>query len=311
MISLLQSSTLDDARIIFLSILLEALPFLLLGALIASLIEVFLGEDVIRRYLPGNRLLQMLAASFLGLIFPLCECAIIPVARGLMRRGVPVSTALVFMFAAPVVNPIALTATWFAFPAFPGVVAYRVGLTLIVALVIALFFWRTRAGDIIREGGESHHGHSHALPVLASRPLDVRGRAAFMKVMKHTKDEFLDVGVFMVAGALVSALIQVGVPAGVMEEVREMPHVSMAGMQVLAYILSLCSHGDAFVAATYLGQFGLYPVLAFLVTSPLIDVKNTLVMVGLFRPSFAARIIPMVALFVFLAVFILRQVHLP
>jgi hypothetical protein len=311
MSTFLQSFALDDARIIFLSILLEALPFLLLGSLVAALIEVFLGEDVIRRYLPGNRLLQLLVASFLGLIFPLCECAIIPVARGLMRRGVPVSTALVFMFAAPVVNPVALAATYFAFPGFPEVLAYRVGMTLFVALAAALFFWRTRADGIIREGEESHHGHAHALPVTGPRAGELRGRAAFMKVIKHAKDEFLDVGVYMVAGALISALIQVGVPAGFMEEVREMPHVSMAGMQVLAYILSLCSHGDAFVAATFLGQLGLYPVLAFLVTSPLIDVKNTLVMVGLFRPSFAARIIPLVAILVFFAVFLLRQVQVP
>ncbi len=63
------------------SILLEALPFVLLGILISSLIQVFVTEDMILKIMPRNKVLRLWPPRLIGLIFP-CAMRHHPITRG-------------------------------------------------------------------------------------------------------------------------------------------------------------------------------------------------------------------------------------
>src|SRR5688572_4719537 len=99
----------------FLGIFIEAVPFLLLGTLTSGLIEAFIQPQDIVRYMPKNRVLSTIIGAFLGIMFPVCECGIVPVVRRLFKKGLPVSVGITFLLAAPFMNPIVFASTFIAF----------------------------------------------------------------------------------------------------------------------------------------------------------------------------------------------------
>lgn len=108
-------SAVTDITVLFLGILLEALPFILLGSIIAAAISLFISDSLLYRFIPKNRLSGLIAASLMGLIFPVCDCTIIPVMRRLIRKGLPPSLGVTFMCAVPIVNPAVILSTYWAF----------------------------------------------------------------------------------------------------------------------------------------------------------------------------------------------------
>lgn len=133
-------SQFNSALTLFFSLLVEAVPFLLLGVLFSSLILLFVDERKLIAALPRNPLLGALAGSLVGFLFPVCECGNVPVARRLMVQGAPASVAIGFLLAAPTINPIVFWATWTAFRDQPEVVFWRIGLSLVIATLIGWIF---------------------------------------------------------------------------------------------------------------------------------------------------------------------------
>lgn len=131
---------LNNGITLFFSLLVEAMPFLLLGVLFSSILLLFVDEQKLLSIVPRNVVLAALAGSLIGFLFPVCECGNIPVARRLLTKGAPTATAIGFLLAAPTVNPVVFWATWIAFRDQPEIVFLRVGFTLIVAIVIAIIF---------------------------------------------------------------------------------------------------------------------------------------------------------------------------
>src|SRR4051812_27368168 len=123
----------------FLGIFIEAVSFLLLGAIISGLIAVFLRDDSLTRIMPRNRIFATIIGSMLGFIFPVCECGVVPVTRRLYRKGLPVSVGITFLLAAPVMNPIVLASTYAAFGWGPILIG-RFVITWIMALIIGFLF---------------------------------------------------------------------------------------------------------------------------------------------------------------------------
>jgi uncharacterized membrane protein YraQ (UPF0718 family) len=303
---------LNDFLILFLAVILETLPFLFAGSLLASIVTVFVDETRIQKIMPKNPVLQTLLAVGIGIFFPLCECAIIPLVRGLIKKGVPVRIAITMMLSVPLVNPIAISSTLLAFSGRIHVLFLRLGfgvtIAVIVGLVMSLFKKESVLPDMVdsvnvckvcghshtHEGhhhGHSHHTHSEGKHSTASLAADV---------LLHTKDEFLDVARFIVLGAIVSSLFQISAPVQMEFTDRLVPSVLF--MQFLGYLLSICSHADAFVASSFFGRFSLLPVLAFLIVSPLIDIKNTIVLLGNFKTRFSLTIVLLVFFLVFISV---------
>jgi len=126
-----------------LSIIIEALPFILIGVFVSAILQNFVSELTIHKILPRNRISNIILASFLGIIFPICECGIVPVTRRLVIKGFPLYSAVTFMLAAPIINPVVASSTAVAFSANPKMVWFRLGLAFFVSFVTGLLlsFW--------------------------------------------------------------------------------------------------------------------------------------------------------------------------
>ncbi|MDY6784988.1 MAG: permease [Cyanobacteriota bacterium] len=124
---------------LFLSLLVEALPFLLLGVLLSSALLFFVDERQLIAKMPQNPLLGSFLGSCVGFLFPVCECGNVPVARRLLVQGAPTSVAVGFLLAAPTINPVVIWSTWVAFQDWQ-VVLLRIGFSLIIATIVGCLF---------------------------------------------------------------------------------------------------------------------------------------------------------------------------
>lgn len=131
---------LSNGYTIFLSLLVEAIPFLLIGVLFSSMLLFFVDERALVEKVPKNPMLAAVCGSLLGFLFPVCECGNVPVARRLITQGAPTPFAIGFLLAAPTINPIVIWVTWVAFRDQPEIVVLRVVFSLLIATIIGYVF---------------------------------------------------------------------------------------------------------------------------------------------------------------------------
>jgi uncharacterized membrane protein YraQ (UPF0718 family) len=260
---------------VFIAVVAQALPFLILGVMLSATIVVFVPATFFARALPKRPALAVAVAGGAGVVLPGCECASVPVAGALVRRGVAPAAALAFLLSAPAINPIVLTATAVAFPRNPEMVLARFVASLLVACLMGWLWLRLGRAEWLRPPDRpSYEGAS-------------RG-AAFWGSVRH---DLVHAGSFLVVGAMAAATLKAVIPAAWLETVAGNPVVSILALAVLAVLLSICSEADAFVAAS-LTQFSLTSRLAFLVVGPMIDLKLFAMQVGTFGRGFAFRFAP-------------------
>ncbi|MEK3903656.1 MULTISPECIES: permease [unclassified Paenibacillus] len=289
-LSLLDNGYVDTFKTAFLGILLEALPFVLLGALLSSLLRVFVPDELISRWIPRRAVPAILFGCLLGILFPVCECGMIPLVRRLMHKGMPLYVAIVFILSGPILNPVVYGATLTAFRSHPELAYTRMGLAFAVAACIGLIIYGTVRRSplrlsIRREGSEEQHGTLRG------------GRAA--AVLVHTSDEFFEMGKFLIIGCLLTAGIQTFMNQSSLSAIGDRPLGSYVFMMGLAFALSLCSTSDAFVASTFLHTFPAGALLAFVVLGPMLDFKNALMLLSLFKTRFALYLFFLIAAAVF------------
>lgn len=275
---LLDNAYIDTFKTAFIGILLEAMPFVLLGALLSSLLRVFVPDETISRWIPRHPVPAILFGCLLGIIFPVCECGMIPLVRRLMHKGMPLYVAVVFILSGPVLNPVVYGATLTAFRSHPGLAYARMGLAFAVAALIGFIIYTTVKKSplrlsIPRESGEPHHGRTPGGRLVA--------------IFVHTSDEFFEMGKYLIIGCLLTAGIQSFMDQGSLAAIGEQPLGSYLFMMGLAFVLSLCSTSDAFVASTFLHTFPSGSLLAFMVLGPMLDFKNALMLLSLFKTKFA------------------------
>jgi len=310
----------QDFALAFLSILFEGAPFILLGTLISGFIDVYLPPGMMDRFLPKNRNLAVIVAGLMGAIFPVCECAVVPVIRRLVKKGLPMSCALTYMLAAPIVNPITALSTWKAFQGQGAgmmtcsrmllgfCIAVLVGL-IVARLPLAAVLKRRLVDELVKDEtptasakehahdqaccGHDHddgHGHHHHAP-----DSDMRLVAALRAAMK----DFVEVGVYFTIGVAITALFNTGIAPGAewLDQLAQNTVAAPAALMILAFVLSLCSTSDAFIAAT-LDKFSWGAKLAFLTYGPMMDVK----LIFLYQTVLRRRFIFMLAVGLFLAI---------
>jgi uncharacterized membrane protein YraQ (UPF0718 family) len=263
----------------FLGIFVEAAPFLLLGSITSGLIETFIKSDDIMRFLPRNRLGAAVGGAFLGLVLPVCECGVVPVARRLFSKGTPVSLGVAFLLAAPFMNPIVFASTYIAFgfgPVFIGRIVITILVAVIVAVVIGSCAKRTAVLKPISLGsGRDEDGHcDHEDPST---------RAKLMSAMQIAGDEFFEMGRFLIFGSILAALMQTLAPQDSLLALGTGPILSVLFMQILAYVLSVCSTVDSFLALAFVNTFTTGAIVSFLSFGPMVDIKSTLMFTGVFR----------------------------
>ncbi|MFE9442886.1 permease [Streptomyces sp. NPDC006602] len=260
---------------VFVAVIVQALPFLVLGVLLSAAIAVFVPASFFARALPKRPALAVPVAGAAGVVLPGCECASVPVAGALVRRGVTPAAALAFLLSAPAINPIVLTATAVAFPNDPEMVLARLVASLLVACVMGWLWLRLGRTDWLRPP--------------ARETYDGQGRgAAFWGSVRH---DVMHAGGFLVIGAMAAATLKAVVPQEWLRVAAEHPVVSVLALAILAVLLSICSEADAFVAAS-LTQFSLTARLTFLVVGPMIDLKLFAMQAGTFGRGFALRFAP-------------------
>jgi uncharacterized membrane protein YraQ (UPF0718 family) len=311
---------LNSAFTLFLSLLVEAIPFLLLGVLFSGLLQFFVDERRLLAILPKNALLGAFVGSCIGFLFPVCECGNVPVARRLLMQGAPVSVAIGFLLAAPTINPIVFWATWTAFRDQPEIVFFRIGFSLLIATVIAYIFsfqkdlrpllqpsvataiavrrkrevpelsiLSTNQPSLLQSG--TYFLGQSAKPLITD-PSELQAAMVGMKptqyrlrlLLENTIQEMRELAGVLVLGSAIAALLQVFVPREVILSLGQGPITSILAMMLLAGLVSICSTVDSFFALSFASTFTTGSLVAFLVFGPMVDLKGAGLLLSIFKP---------------------------
>ncbi|NTU27543.1 permease [Bacillus tequilensis] len=272
---------------IFISILIEAIPFILIGVILSGIIQMFVSEEMIARIMPKNRFLAVLFGALAGILFPACECGIIPITRRLLLKGVPLHAGVAFMLTAPIINPIVLFSTFIAFGNRWSAVFYRGGLALAVSVIIGIILsYQFKDNQLLKPDEPGHHHHHHTL-------LQKLGGT-----LRHAIDEFFSVGKYLIIGAFIAAAMQTYVKTSTLLAIGQNDVSSSLVMMGLAFVLSLCSEVDAFIASSFSSTFSLGSLIAFLVFGAMVDIKNLLMMLAAFKKRFVFLLITYIVVLV-------------
>lgn len=275
-------------KIILLSIVIEALPFVLFSVIVSAILNNFVSEDMIRRIIPKNKLLSIIPASLLGIIFPVCDCGMVPIVRRLVMKGVPLHTAVSFMLAAPIINPVVTAATSFAFRANGNMVIYRLGTAFFVACFAG---WLTGLLFKNNELKANANLHQHTCSCCGHHDVEhsINKFSFSEKIVRTVYDagnEFFEMGKYLLIGAMLGALAQIMLPRALLLSVGQSPLLSIGVMMLFAFGISVCSAADAFIGASFYNSFSPGSLVAFMVFGPMIDLKNTLMLLHSFRLRF-------------------------
>lgn len=260
---------------VFVSIVVQAIPFLVLGVAVSALIAVFVPPSFFARALPSRPVLAVPVAGLCGVVLPGCECGSVPIAGGLVRRGVTPAAAFAFLLSAPAINPVVLVATAVAFPGRPEMVFARFAASAVTAIIMGWLWLRFGRSEWLRS---------------PSRP-DLGGLSKWSAFLASARHDVVHAGGFLVVGGLTAATMNVTIPQHWLSAVAGHEVIAVLALAVLAVLLSICSEADAFVAAS-LSQFSLTARLAFLVVGPMIDLKLFALQAGTFGRRFAIRFAP-------------------
>lgn len=255
------------------SVVIESLPFVFLGIVVSVLVQVWLPPDVLYRRLPASPVLRRLVLSFLGMLMPVCECGNVPMARGLMLKGLSVGESMTFLFAAPILNPVTIITTQQAFGWDNGILAGRIAGGFLIANLIGWLYSRRGAAGVLKPEFEDAcavegHGNQPGNKLKRSLQLFTRESNAMMPAL--------------FAGSALAGLIQVAVPRDVLVRLGSDPLWSVLALMALAFIVSICSTVDAFFILSFGSTFLPGSIVAFLVLGPMLDIK----MLALLRTTF-------------------------
>ncbi|MCM3652465.1 permease [Metabacillus litoralis] len=293
-----------NVNTIFLSIVLEAIPFILLGVFVSALIQTFVSEELVKRFLPKNAIIALLPAALLGAIFPICECAIVPVVRRLIKKGMPLHIGVVLLVGAPILNPVVFASTYYAFQSTTEIVYARMGLAFVISIVMGLIMYLLfKNRNQLKWSKDELIGRMKAEEALK----DV---GKIKSTLFHASDEFFEMGKYLIIGALIASLFQTFLDRSILMELGSNETTSPAIMMAFGFILSLCSEADAFVAASFGGTFSAGSLIAFLVYGPMIDLKNTFMLFAFFKAKFVVTFVIVVTIVVYVSVLVYQQILL-
>ena len=276
----------------FSAVLWEAMPFVVLGALVAGILEEFLPQEFLTRLLPKSVLPAVMIGALLGLLFPMCECGIVVVMRRLLRKGLPLSCCIAYMLAGPIINGVVIFSTWVAFAGHqigPEMVGLRVGMAFVVAcvtgLIVHLQFKKYGYALLnpltIPPAPPATNANPDAVPT------EPPARQPFLRRLGNISatalHDFVDIMVFLILGCVLAALARQYITENDIQAIsRDQPFLAIPAMMLLAVVMCLCSEADAFVAASFTKMHTSAKV-AFLVLGPMLDLKLVLMYTRVFK----------------------------
>lgn len=322
--------TIKNISIIFTSIFFESLPFLLLGSLISSVIETYVSNEMIAKIIPKNKVLGSIVGVFLGFFLPACDCAVIPVSKRLLKKKVPINVAISFMLASPIINPVVLLSTYNAFyRTNPEIFWYRllfgIVIALLIGIIMGIIFGKKEVitnSLIDDENEECCHCHKHEEKVDEDfkdlvddfKDSDFEEECHchhekhthhslkndILSICRHTAYDLFEVVKYLMFGALLASLVQVLLPRNILMIFNNNQVLSIIVLMLFAYLISLCSTSDSFVGKSLLSTFNESSIIAYLLLGPMIDIKNTIVLLGNYKKSFVWTLITLIFVVIFL-----------
>ena len=269
----------QDLLTLSISVIIESLPFVILGILLSILVQVWVPDRWIMRILPRNTFLRRAMISFLGIFLPVCECGNVPLARGLMVKGFTVSESMTFLLAAPIVNPITILTTGQAFGFDSWVFAARLVGGFVIANVIGWLFSKHPDQNSLltdRFAAECRIPDPHE-----------HDQTRWQKSVELFTRETAVIMPALFIGSLVAGLVQVAVPRSVLLSLGSNPLWSILAMMALAFVISVCSNVDSFFILPFARTFMPGSIAVFLLFGPIIDIK----MLTLMRTTFRAKVL--------------------
>ncbi len=284
------SPKINDFFIILFSILIEGIPFILFGAFLSALVEIYFSEERVQKILPKNRFMRFSSMVMMGNIIPVCECGNVPFARRLISKGIKPYFVLTFLLAAPVFNPIVIASTIAAFPNNYEIVFFRLLFTFIIAVSLGYIFMLFSSRDMLIDKlieqrrqkikEKNHKRHKHG----------------FFSIIHK---EFIEMTAIFLFGATIASIIQIVVPKELIFQFTQNEWIAILAMILLAFVVSICSNVDAFFALAYSQIFPTSAILAFLVFGPMIDIKAIPMFKTIFKWKPLLIIIALIALLTF------------
>ncbi|MGL5245256.1 MAG: permease [Sarcina sp.] len=273
--------------VVFSSIMLEALPFILIGAMLSALMEVFFTESFIHKVIPKNKILGSIQASLMGIVFPICECATVPITKGLIQKKVPLNVAITYMLAAPIVNPLVILSTYYAFNGNIKIVLLRVIIGVVVAIVSGLIMTVLVNKDNILK---DEYSISRKVCFCGCENININ-ESKIKQILRHASIEFYEIGKYFIIGSALAATFQIIIPQETLMNVGQGAVLGIIALMLFSFLISLCSEADAFVASTFMSKFSLGAITGFLIIGPMIDLKNTVMLFSAFKKSFVIKLL--------------------
>ncbi len=289
-------------NMVFLSILLQAIPFVLIGILVSSVLHVAISSEALVKIFPQKKGLGFVTAIFAGVFFPVCDCVIVPVAARLIKKGVSLPVAITFMLAAPVVNPVVIASTLYAFPKQPSLAIYRVCFGIFVALIVGLLLMLFQSKESnLKNNSENVTGCCECCKSHENTNVGVMGKIRLIFI--YAQSEFFQIGKFLIIGAFFSSLFQTCISKNIFNNLWGHEVVSLLVMMSAAFVFSICSTSDAFIAKAFSSQFSTASIMGFLVLGPMIDIKNMLMLLASFKKRFVCTLILTIFVVTFIALY--------
>ena len=294
---------------LFFGMTLQAMPFLLIGIMLSSAIQILIPDGMLERWFPKSLVWGMAAALVGGFLLPVCDCASIPVFKSLIKKGVPLPVAITFMMAAPVMNAVVLLSTFYAFGGNIAVVAGRAGIGALAAVLIGLLSVAfQRKTPLLSESGRSSLLCACGCYEDRSNVRSLTGKLVLC--LRHGQAEFFQVGKYLLCGILTASVFQVFLDGQLaFAQYRGGLAASILFMMAAAFILSLCSSSDAVIARSFASQLPAGAVMGFLVFGPMMDIKNMLMLSYGFRKGFVVKLMLVTIAVCFFLVFFLYGIR--
>jgi uncharacterized membrane protein YraQ (UPF0718 family) len=238
-------------------------------------------------------------SCIVGVCFPACECGIVPIVRRLIAKGVPIHAGVGFLLTGPLINPIVILSTYMAFGNDLKIAGARMLIGFIVAMIVALIVSLVVQSNPLKQSAPNQrlHGNQHHVPLIEK----------LSGMLRHSVDEFFDMGKYLIIGAFFAASVQTFVSSESLLKIGDGLTSSILVMMVLAYVLSLCSEADAFIGASFKNIFPTTAIMGFLVYGPMMDLKNTFMMLSVFKYKFVFVLLGLVSFIVFSTLLLLHN----
>lgn len=139
-------NTLLETLRYFVLITVELIALFLLISALVEIILMYVPEEKIRKKLSGAGIFGNIIAAGFGALTPFCACSTIPMTVGFLNAGVPFGSAISFLIASPLLNPIIL-----------GMLGAMVGIKAMAAYFVIAFSCSVLFGLLLERLGAQRY----------------------------------------------------------------------------------------------------------------------------------------------------------